>query len=81
MEQSCGNCRFFVMTVEENKAGECHRRPPSVLAGEWLTRPSFAAGGGTLVNQLSNIAGQFPPVTTDIWCGDWDERYVKTEAN
>lgn len=54
--------------------------------GQWTTRKPFAikvdpGTEGMLVNFVDNIAGQNPPTTRDLWCGEHQEAYVKTEAN
>jgi hypothetical protein len=82
MEQSCGNCRFFLMQDKNVGAGVCRRFPPTVIGGEWTSRPSLAPGQQVIVNQIQNIAGQNPPTTRDLWCGEWDELPPrKQEAN
>lgn len=83
MDQTCGNCRFFDLKDKNTGAGECRRFPPTVIAGEWITRKPITTNqmADALVNQVANIAGQFPPTTRDLWCGEWDEAYVKKEAN
>lgn len=88
MEQTCGNCRFFLLQNKNVGAGICRRYPPFVLAGRWIIeetkRPIQQAGivpMGTSVGQVENIAGQNPPTTRDLWCGEHQEAYVKAEAN
>lgn len=83
MEQTCGNCRFFLIQDKNVGAGLCRRYPPSVIAGQWETRKPFATGPNPpeMVYQVSNVAGQNPPTTRDLWCGCWEEAYVKKEAN
>jgi hypothetical protein len=75
MDQNCGNCRFFDLKDKNTGAGECRRYPPTVLAGEWMTRPSLSVTGppNALTNQVMNIAGQNPPTMRNLWCGEWDE--------
>ena len=81
MNQTCGNCRFFLLQERNIGAGICRRHPPTVLAGEWITRPSLQMGqsGPSMVNQVANIAGQNPPTTRDLWCGDHEEVHVPLE--
>lgn len=79
MDQTCGNCRFFLLQDRNAGAGICRRYPPTVIAGQWVTgKPTLTMGPGPvpeLVNQVSNIAGQNPPTTRDLWCGEWQEAY------
>lgn len=89
MEQTCGNCRFFQLQDRNTGAGICRRYPPSVLAGQWATEETMALMKASppmgsrppTITQVSNIAGQNPPTTRDLWCGEWDEHYTKKEAN
>jgi hypothetical protein len=83
MDQSCGNCRFFLLQDKNMGAGVCRRYPPQVLAGAWLTKRPFTLGDepaqGTLVNEVQNIAGQNPPTSRDLWCGEHQEVPPKPE--
>jgi hypothetical protein len=86
MVNNCGNCRFFEENDVNTGHGVCRHGPPHLIVNEWQTMPALSTPGNPLPaaatkSTVLSMSGQFPPTHRDLWCGAFDERYEKKDAN
>lgn len=63
-DEKCGNCYFFRANSQNLKAGGCREDSIKLVI---LPGPQGQPA----------MAGQFPPTSSDLWCGKWRPRWKK----
>lgn len=72
---TCDDCRFAFRPELSNDQGmHCRRHAPTVLL-VGMNQSTLVTGGQTPLVPITQ--GFFPPVTSSIWCGEWEPRLVE----
>jgi hypothetical protein len=58
MDETCGNCRFWVASRNEEGEGTCHRHAPRCVMSGQMTE--------------DGIDTVWPWVAAEDWCGEWE---------